>query len=801
MPFRELSGWAIALALLVYPFVLLTSLVVWVDGHAPAVSFFGTLLIGFAWPGAYLAARRLREPDERDVAEADGRAPVLILHAFERSRGAWWQRMLAPPRMVRDFADARLERALHKSLTAAGPILTLARPVPPPTSGPVALTEEDGTWEPALEARLVGARLVAIVLDGTPENRREIDIVASHVDPRRIVLIAPPNIDAGFLTRWAAIRVELPGLPEIDHRIAAVRFDANRLPTPVTATYSSYGARLAALSEPSLMLRGSEIQPRPDPPSVSWVLSALPIGVALFGSIATPLLLDAVGNGVNSGETATFTAGSLGCAVALAIMSRRAMRLVPGNELPMVLVAALPWLLPELFAWSQSASRFRVADNLQDASMGAAYAAPLLLATSIVLSGASLIRTSPGRRPSYALFGMASIIPFATLATTLGGGDVGILVALSVLSGIAIAIATVAASGDAGRRHAPLSIGAGAAAALALAGWGAMTTHAQWAGAAWLANHGDSYTVVQFAESLGPLEEFDRVWAWFILAIPVVVALVAVLFHGRANRSAPSNALTLLPLALLLALATSGHGRAHDLFDERASMLGEGIFASAAGEFLEDVTFSTVSFAGLPTGAADVVLDQAGAIAAGRRVASASELSSFGATGGPGLSRAISDSLRARDDRDVVRIAADPNASGTTLLATCRAAWAQGARTAELVVWTDDGRPGAIEVHPIGLARGAHFEGIRLFLELDGQRARVSATDGTQFEVPRLPDGRLDRGRLRQILEDRRVMEPNRRSLIVVVRGGASVDDVLQSLAISNNAGLTHLSLTNEAGD
>lgn len=803
MPIRELCGWGIAFSLLVYPVVLLASFVVWMDGEAPAVSFFCTLLLGLCGPGAYLASRRLREPAELDVAEADERAPVLVLHAYERSRSPWWRRILVPESLLRDLGDALHERALRRSLTTVGPILTLARPRPPPTHGRVALSKDDGEWERELRARMVSSRLVAIVVDGTPENRRELDIVAPAIDPRRLVLITPPNMDEAFAARWTALREKLPGLPELDGKCAAVRFDADRVPSVIGARSSSPGARRAILGVPSLIVRESEVRPRPEPPPVTGLLSAVPIVFALGASVMTPVAIRGV-NGVrmDPGEMLALGVITIFCGALLAVMSRRVMRLVPGNELPMVLVASFPWLATEVSRWVDSTHPWHYLDNLETAANGAAYSGSLLLATSLVLSGASLVRRAPGRRPSFAIFGVATVLPFATLATMLDDPDaVAALLGASALAAIAMALATVAASGEGARRHAPLSIGSAATAALALAAWGTSVMHDQWGDLGHIARNTDAFSGPPLMDQVQVLEQIDRALPWFILAIPCVVLLVGMLFRGRATRVGAGNAFALLPLVLLLPMANTAHQRARTMLEERSAALGAGLFAPAAGDLLPGLTFASTGYGDQPSGPVDIILDRSGAIAEGRRVASEVELSSFGATGGPRLSRAISSSLAAREDRDVVRIAAAPNANGAALLATCRAAWAQGATYAELVMRGTGGRPTSVRVRQAWLpAPGGPLEGrVMLYLDLDGRGAYLTSTDGASVEIERRPDGRLDIERLRERLYDRKRQEPNRRDIIIAVLGGASADDVLQSLVAASAAGFPELALTDSS--
>ena len=72
---RDLAGWCLAVLLFSYPALFLGTFVSWMEGDLHGFAFFLTLLAGFAWPGLYLLSRRLRQPDDLDVAEADGRPP------------------------------------------------------------------------------------------------------------------------------------------------------------------------------------------------------------------------------------------------------------------------------------------------------------------------------------------------------------------------------------------------------------------------------------------------------------------------------------------------------------------------------------------------------------------------------------------------------------------------------------------------------------------------------------------------------------------------------------------------------
>src|SRR5688500_9648037 len=85
---RELSGWALLPAVGLVPLVAIVVLF-WgalrLIAPEDAMAEVPTVVIAFAffgalcWPRIYLSSRRLREPQADEIAEADERAPVLIL--------------------------------------------------------------------------------------------------------------------------------------------------------------------------------------------------------------------------------------------------------------------------------------------------------------------------------------------------------------------------------------------------------------------------------------------------------------------------------------------------------------------------------------------------------------------------------------------------------------------------------------------------------------------------------------------------------------------------------------------------
>jgi len=785
---RELGGWGLALVAWIYPFFTLLMVAAWGDDEVPGFVFFFTLLLGFAWPGVFLASRRLRAPDDLDVAEADGRAPVLVIASLERVRTPWWKRVFPTPSLFRDIADARLERALRRSLCAVGPVVVVPRPPPPPEHGPVATLPDTAGYEASLRERIGRAALVAIVLDSTVATLREIAIAGESTDVRRVILVAPPQRDARFDERWGHFRMQLPGLPPLDASTAAVRFMQDAAPIPIPATTPGLGSRLTSLGRAALMVRPGEARPLPGPPLVSWIFSLLPVGFALMSAVLTPVLLSEHGLSLTSGDAAGFGFLSLLLGIVLAVMSRRRMQLVPASDVPMVLVAALPWLLMEGSAALEADHVLSLSRHLRQSGQLAGYCAPLLYATSLTLAGASLIRRSPGREPSYGLLGAAAVIPFGVLAMGLGDmqEDTGGLLIATTLTAMALGLATIAASGDAGRRHAPLPLGSAAAAALALTAWASAITHGSWssvfhADASWLRSR-----------PMEPLLQFDAAWVWFILALPLVVVFVGSQFRGRASKTATQSALALLPLALVLPLATAGHAGARDYLESRQRLFGEGVYAAAGGDALAPgFELARIDYGDGIEDVATVVVDRGGALAEGQRVATGVEMTGFGSGGSPALSRAIGDAMRAGRG-DHLGIAVSPDADGRAVLTAARAAWAHGAVPVTLIGQAD-GRPDGIGVHPLVRYVGPEAR-IMLAVSVEAERVHVMDSAGSSTLIDHAA-GRVDAEALRERLLERRDRDPNRRDLVVVVNGGATGASVMATLSAAHSAGFTILSL------
>lgn len=781
---RDLAGWCLAVLLWSYPAILLGTFVGWMDGDLYGFAFFLTLLGGFAWPGFFLLSRRLRQPDDLDVAEADGRPPVLVVHAFERTATPIWRRLFPTPAFFRDLSDELLVRALRKGMAAAGPVVFVERPAAPPSHGPMALMHEG--HQPHLDHLLLqakAAQLVVVVLDGTETMRHELGHLAETVDLRRLVLVVNPRARDDFFEQWARFRLQLPGLPALDPRTAAVRFAADGTPTILGAVASSAPARRSALAQPAVMLRASEIAPVPAAPSWSWFLTGLLGVMGLVSAVITPVFQEEHGVRMSSSDTTAFAFITVFVGILLAISSRRVMRLVPGGELPLVILASGFWLFGAAYAATKSDDLWGVMGGAQQAAAFAAWSAPLLWAVAIVLAGASLMRASPGRRVSFGLFGFAVTVPFLSLVFSLDPtADIGGLVLATLATGFALALATIAASGDAGRAHAPLSIASAVCATLALAAWTTTVVFGEWRSALAVADYERN---VRLGEHLAPLLAFDRLWFPLLLPLPLV-SLVGLVFRGRATKTAVASSAALLFLALLPTATVSLDARAQSILAGRGA-LGEDAFLAVAGPSLVP-GFELASVHGEGVyGPADMVLDRGGALSEHRRLSSELELASFGSMGTPELSRAVGDRLRAREERDEVRIAVAPDVAGVALVTACRVAWAQGAQA--VVVGEEDGVPSGVRVRPQTYFEDPREPRIHLFIVVHPDRAEVADTAGNLRTVQSDARGVPRFEELEGALRERLQLEPNRRDITVVTEGGPTAQAAATALSAAYQAG------------
>ena len=535
---RELGGWGLLLVVVVTPFAALGLLELAIDEESWGFAVLG-LLAMLAWPRMWLSARRLRQAPDDEVAEADGRPPVVLLHRFARVAEPLVARSLfVLPGLWRDLRDAWLERSLAKAAARVGPLLRLARRAPPPAYGPMSLAE-DPEWERALDQHLRRASLAVIVLDGSLANGLEIERARALLGLARTALVVPPEFGGA---RYEALRARIPVLPPYDPRARVIRFDPEE---------RAYFMR-------ELLFRDEELAPAPTAPQSSLLLSGIPLVAAFFAALALPYLLEdyALGH-LSSREWTAWGLVELTLGAVLAVLSRRAFRLVPSSEAIMVTVAASPWLLVELAGALDGGTRTR----LEIGALGAAYSAPLLAATAVVLGSASLVRAAPGRQPTFAVLGAAALLPFAPLVLALERLDAptGLLMVSLLAAAVGLGLSAWGASGEPARANAPLPIGGGVAASLSACATFALVIHTTQR--LWL----DTYSYPS-SEAIVELSTIASAWPYFAWAGPVAVVLVSSQFARRATRPAIASLVALVPLVLLTALAAGVEAAASSSF-------------------------------------------------------------------------------------------------------------------------------------------------------------------------------------------------------------------------------------------
>ncbi len=75
--------------------------------------------------------------------------------------------------------------------------------------------------------------------------------------------------------------------------------------------------------------------------------------------------------------------------------------------------------------------------------------------------------------------------------------------------------------------------------------------------------------------------------------------------------------------------------------------------------------------------------------------------------------------------------------------------------------------------------RRGEEERVRLYVEMHATETVLADTAGTHREMPLRTSGQLDHSGVRQVLQERRRLEPNRRQLTIVLRGEVSAEDLL----------------------
>ncbi len=753
---RELAGWALLLIVQLSPVASLFVLAGWIDEEVPDQVAYAALLGMLAWPRLLLTSRRLREPSPHEVAEADERAPVLLLHRFAYVAEPWWARMLVIfPAFWREARDARVEGRLKRALSKVGPVVPLVRPAPEPEHGPVRPVR-DPEWERELLRRLRRASLVTIAVDGSEENRFEIERSVAMRGLARIILVLPAGRKKrAFTARYEAMRKELAFLPELHPRVQIVRFDAHG----------------HASQHANLTFEADEVVPAPKAPAVTWFLTALPVVAGLLSAIATPSMLRAqgfhrLGDGVGWG-VAVFSLG-----IVLAVLSRRAVRLVAPNEAVMVSVAAGPWIFAEAVL---SLEDTRLLHWLGIGATAAAYSAPLLVATAFVLAGASLVRKASNRRAAYAAFGLAALLPFVPFALSLGDAGIGVmpLLFVFVFGSAALGLCAWAASGEPARAHAPLPIGGAVAAVFAIAAWSVALTHVQWVRSLGAIDEGSLGAIVVAQENVAELGVFVQAWPFLVMLAPAVVVLIALQFARRASRAAIANLAAFAPMIFVCAYAsgTAVVARANVMRRSDAHTM---LSAASGGGLDREFELAWAPRNYEPPCEADIVLERGGAFMQGRRVAAREELRGHG-NGWAELSRELR-AVGARARSTPLCVAADGRLSflDEVVGTLGRAGWQSFA----LLVRTERG----IASVPMSIApppRPSSNERIRLFLQIREAGYALAATDGTYIDIPRV-NGVPDQETLLERMRDRRTQDPNRSDILVAPESGQSVSTVVE---------------------
>lgn len=675
---RELGGWLLFALVLLTPFVGLGGLVLLFETPMPCAFVLFAGLLVLSWPRWILTSLRLRDPSPHDVAEADGRAPVFVVHRFAHVSEPFIARLFVPaPALFREIADAWTLRSLARTFAPIGPVIPIERIGPAWLDDP-AVPKVEPAYDEALERAFKRAAMAAIVLDGSEANAREIERAFQHLGPRT-VLILPRQRDDVFKARYEAMRARIPLLPELsDPYAVAIRYDASAMP---------YLQR-------TIVLLDEEKTPIPQAPPISWALVVIPLVAGLFSAIASPIVADAYGadlpdEAIVSGVLAMLTIG-----VMMGVLSRRYVRLVPANDAVMISLAAFPWLAAALITFVDSAGHhpYDIAERLRLTAVGAAYAAPMLTAAALVLAGASLVRNTERRRPIHALFGLAALSPFAIVVLVLASAaeEWGLILFSLFVNAIAIAIASYAASGDAKRKHAPLPIGAVLAAVASVAATALVVAQETWNVLLRQMSVPDAISVLE-RHAIGPaLTAFAWLWPLFVLVIPAVIIAIGGRFRGRATRTAAASLAAFVPLALVVALTTGAEANARAFL--RTPFAGANVdpLLPARGVHLRPgftlVQTPAAQGHGQTWAAADVVLDTSGAILFGERIADEEELESSRQSGGPpALTDALAQ-LAAQRPGDVLRVSVRADASAGLLLSLLASARTAGWSDIELLV-------------------------------------------------------------------------------------------------------------------
>jgi hypothetical protein len=194
-------------------------------GEILFVTLFTVIVMGV--PVIVRLSRRLNVTDGRHLLLQDPRPPVVYLRSFgEDDRAAFdspvgnvesslWSALR--------YGDASHESSLGRSLKQIGPFIAIGRPgerLAP--AGAARLYVTDAEWQPVVRDLLCRAAAVILRPSDSPGTSWEMEQIAAHVRPERILLLVPnpTTRPLGFHRACQQIahawRVQLPAFPECD---------------------------------------------------------------------------------------------------------------------------------------------------------------------------------------------------------------------------------------------------------------------------------------------------------------------------------------------------------------------------------------------------------------------------------------------------------------------------------------------------------------------------------------------------------------------------------------------------------
>lgn len=223
----------------------------------------GCLMLG--WFG-YDMGRRMRLPDGWTVMERDKRPPVIYLRPFSEDDRVTYSAPVGKRRggvetSPESKGSASHEQALVRALGAIGPFIAIGKPgemVAP--DGAARIYVADNEWRETALMLLKKAAVVVLQPDATEGTWWELNAVAQHVDPRRLLMLVPdPTLRPLGYNRVRRITAQvLPvSLPDAPGPCNAAIFDDDARPIvfPLgkspAKTLEPFFARLRTLKGPA----------------------------------------------------------------------------------------------------------------------------------------------------------------------------------------------------------------------------------------------------------------------------------------------------------------------------------------------------------------------------------------------------------------------------------------------------------------------------------------------------------------------------------------------------------------------